>query len=133
MRLTVTVVSPGTGQQADVMIDADPGTAVAQLAAELDGVMHGGVRTAGPAAPALFVGWHQVPGDMRLADSPILDGSVVSIADPAGCLRPEPAGWPRSGWRADLRQARYTGCRSGRLTSAARGLAVLPPLQRRTS
>ena len=92
MRLTVTVVSPATGQQADVMIDADPGTAVAQLAAELDGVMHGGARAAGPAAPALFVGWHQVPGDMRLADSPILDGSVVSIADPAGCRRPEPAG-----------------------------------------
>ena len=92
MRLTVTVVSPATGQQADVMIDADPGTAVAQLAAELDGVMHGGARAAGPAAPALFVGWHQVPGDMRLADSPILDGSVVSIADPAGCRRPESAG-----------------------------------------
>src|ERR1039457_6788929 len=47
---------------------------------------------AGPARPALFVGWHQVPGDMRLADSPILDGSVVSIADPAGCRRPESAG-----------------------------------------
>jgi S-DNA-T family DNA segregation ATPase FtsK/SpoIIIE len=97
MRLTVTVVSPATGQQADVMIDADPGTAVAQLAAELDTLMHGGAcpgagPAAGPAAPALFVGWHQVPGDLKLADSPVMDGCVVSIADPAGCRRPEPAG-----------------------------------------
>jgi S-DNA-T family DNA segregation ATPase FtsK/SpoIIIE len=127
MQLAVTVVSPATGRQADVVIDANPETVVAEIAAELDGLMHGdgdgasaggwvrvlrspppqAARHAGPgipgygsapaaaarpAAPALFVGYHQVPGDMRLADSPIMDGSVVSIADPTGCRRPEPVG-----------------------------------------
>ena len=44
MRLAVTVVSPATGQQADVVIDADPETAVAEIAAELDRLMHGDGR-----------------------------------------------------------------------------------------
>src|SRR5580658_5255050 len=93
MQLTVTVVSPAAGRQANVVIDADPATAVARIAAELDGLMHRETGAAArSAAPAVFVGWHQVPGDMRLADSPIMDGCVVSIGDPAGCPRPEPAG-----------------------------------------
>jgi S-DNA-T family DNA segregation ATPase FtsK/SpoIIIE len=92
MQLAVTVVSPATRRQADVVINAGPATAVAEIAAELDGLMHAGAATAVAAAPALFVGWHQVPGDMRLADSPIMDGCVVSLGDPAGCRRPEPAG-----------------------------------------
>ena len=78
MRLAVTVVSPATGRQADVVIDADPATPVAGAAAEIGRVMHG------EAAGALFVGYHRVPGDMRLADSPVIDGCVVSIGDPAG-------------------------------------------------
>ena len=89
MQLTVTVVSPATRQRQDTVIDADPATAVAQIAAELDLLMH---RGTGPSAPALFVGYHRVPGDMRLAESPIMDGSVVSIGDPAGCRPPEPTG-----------------------------------------
>ena len=125
MRLTMTVVAPATGLQADVVIEADPETVVAEIAVELDGLMHGGAATAGeaellrfpgvraaasyagpgipgygslatraprPAAPALFVGYHQVPGDLQLADSPIMDGCVVSIGDAAGCRRPEPVG-----------------------------------------
>jgi DNA segregation ATPase FtsK/SpoIIIE, S-DNA-T family len=93
MRLTVTVVSPATGRQADVAVEADPGTTLAQIAAELDRLMHGMSATVpGPWAPALFVGGHQVPADMRLAGSPLLDGCVVSLGDPSGCLRPAPPG-----------------------------------------
>ena len=140
MRLVVTVVSPATGRRADVAVDADPGTAVNQIAAELDHLVHGeaaaavtgevrvrqvlraqAARYAGPgipgygpgscramaagfpaaaaapaaaapAASALFVGGHRVPGDIQLADSPLMDGCVVSLGDPAGCQRPEPAG-----------------------------------------
>ena len=93
MRLTVTVVSPATGRQADVAIDADPGSTLAQVAAELDRLMHGvSVAVPGPWVPALFVGGHRVPGDMRLAGSPLLDGCVVSLGDPSGCPRPEPTG-----------------------------------------
>ena len=58
MQLTVTAVSPASRQQADVLIDADPGTTVAQVAVELDRLVRG---TAGPRAPALFVGGHRVP------------------------------------------------------------------------
>ena len=101
MRLTVTVVSPATGRQADVAIDADPGSTLAQVAAELDRLMHGvSVAVPGPWVPALFVGGHRVPGDMRLAGSPLLDGCVVSLGDPSGCPRPEPTGV------AELRAAR---------------------------
>jgi hypothetical protein len=93
MRLTVTVVSPATGRQADVAIEAGPGTTLAQVAAELDRLMHGvPAAVPGPWVPALFAGGHRVPGDMRLAGSPLLDGCVVSLGDPSGCPRPEPPG-----------------------------------------
>jgi S-DNA-T family DNA segregation ATPase FtsK/SpoIIIE len=126
MRLAVTAVSPATRQQADVVIDADPAMPVAEVAAEIDRLMHGEVAAAGrgaralrppraraaryagpgipgygpatapavtgPAIPALFVGGHRVPGDLRLADSPVTDGCVVSLGDPAGCRRPDPTG-----------------------------------------
>ena len=35
MRLAVTVVSPAAGRQADVVIDADPATPVAEVAVQL--------------------------------------------------------------------------------------------------
>ena len=89
MQLAVTVMSSAAGRRADVVIDADPGTTVAQAAAELDRLARG---TSGPAVPVLFVGGHRVPGDMPLADSPVLDGCVVSLGDPAGCPPPQPAG-----------------------------------------
>ena len=89
MQLTVTVVSPAVGWQADVLVDAAPDTTVAQIAAEFGRLMRG---AGGPRVPALFVGGHRVPGDMRLADAPVLDGCVVSLGDPAGCPRPETAG-----------------------------------------
>src|SRR5580658_7590137 len=96
MRLAVTVVSPAAGRQADVVIDADPATPVAEAAAEIGRVLHGEAAepagAAGAAAGALFVGYHRVPGDLRLGDSPVIDGCVVSIGDPAGCRPPEPAG-----------------------------------------
>lgn len=93
MRLTVTVVSPATGRRADVVIEADPGTALAQVAAELDRLMHGmPAAVPEPWVPDLFVGGHRLPGDMPLAGSPLLDGCVASLGDPSACPRPEPPG-----------------------------------------
>jgi len=89
VQLTVTVVSPAVGRRADVLIDAAPETTVAHIAAELDRLMRG---AGGPRVSALFVGGHRVPGDMRLAEAPVLDGCVVSLGDPGGCPRPGPAG-----------------------------------------
>ena len=93
MRLTVTVVSPATGRQADVSVEAGPATTLAQVAAEFDRLMHGvPAAVPEPWVPALFVGGHRLPGDMPLAGSPLLDGCVVSLGDPSGCVRPESPG-----------------------------------------
>lgn len=52
MQLAVTVVSPGSGRRADVVIHADAETTVAQAAVEMVRLMHGetGVVVGGRAA-----------------------------------------------------------------------------------
>jgi DNA segregation ATPase FtsK/SpoIIIE, S-DNA-T family len=127
MRLAVTVVSAAAGRWADVVLDADPATPVADVAAGLsrmaDGYgSDGAAGLAGPdrakvlafpgprgqgslavaAHPAdarqqsasvpLYVSYQLIPPELTLADSPIRDGAVISLGDPAGCLPPEPAG-----------------------------------------
>jgi S-DNA-T family DNA segregation ATPase FtsK/SpoIIIE len=144
MRVAVTVVSPAARQSADVVLDADPVTPVAEVAAELERFSYGGfvpepyprdpyagggdaagqaeggarvLRFPGPrshgslamADPArqptfepapraepsnvpLFVDYQQVSPRLTLADSPIRDGSVISLGTPEGCVYPEPTG-----------------------------------------
>ena len=55
MRVAVTVVSPPTGQHADVVIDTDPATPVGDVAVELDRVLHGEAGTAASRAQVLRV------------------------------------------------------------------------------
>jgi DNA segregation ATPase FtsK/SpoIIIE, S-DNA-T family len=112
MRVTVTAVSPTTRRRADVVIDADPDTPVAEIATGLDSILNGGVlsracfgaRAAGHPAPLtapvvqqgskprLFTAGQRVPSDARFADSLIRDGSVISLGDPSACPHPERAG-----------------------------------------
>jgi S-DNA-T family DNA segregation ATPase FtsK/SpoIIIE len=131
MRLALTVVSPTARQMADVIVDADPGTPVAGLGAELERFMFGGPALGGPApgghpdqfgpggarvlqfpasrvqgslamsSPAayaeplsvpLYVNYQLVPPHLSLADSPIRDGSVISLGSPEGGMVPEPTG-----------------------------------------
>src|SRR5215469_12152151 len=116
MRLAITVVSPAARQTADVLLDADPATPVAGIAAQLERFMHGtalgadgarvvrfpGPRAQGslavadpfgqPSAVPLYVDCRQVPPEAALADSAIIDGAVISIGGPEGCLFPEPVG-----------------------------------------
>jgi DNA segregation ATPase FtsK/SpoIIIE, S-DNA-T family len=110
MRVTVTAVSPATRRRADVVIDADPETPVAEIAARLDTILNGknlsrasfGPRAAGHPAPLtapvtqqrppLFTAGQRVHGDVSFADSLIRDGSTVSLGDPSGCTHPERAG-----------------------------------------
>jgi S-DNA-T family DNA segregation ATPase FtsK/SpoIIIE len=126
MRLALTVVSPTARQMADVIIDADPGTPVAGLAAELEHFLFGGRAPGGyadqygaggarvlqfPAAPVqgalamsspaayaepqaapLYVNYQLVAPHLTLADSPIRDGSVISLGSPEGGMIPEPTG-----------------------------------------
>jgi DNA segregation ATPase FtsK/SpoIIIE, S-DNA-T family len=129
MRLALTVVSPAARQLADVLLDADPATSVAAIAAELDRFVAGGFAPArdhpAPGHPAdggarilqfpgprpygslavsepapqaqpwatpLYLDYQLVPAGLSLAQSPLRDGSVISLGSPEGCVYPEPSG-----------------------------------------
>jgi S-DNA-T family DNA segregation ATPase FtsK/SpoIIIE len=109
MRLDLTVVSPTARRQADVLLEADPATPVAEIAGELDRLLQTGpipaapppgvLRFPGPRTPAggaagtkIFVDQQLIPPDQTLAESLIRQGCVVSLGSAAGSLRPEPRG-----------------------------------------
>src|ERR1700689_2297255 len=85
MRLAVTVVCPAARRSADVVLDADPATPMAAIAAELG-------RFAGAGAGPLYVDRRRVSSRLALAEAPVRDGCVISFGSPDGCLVPEPAG-----------------------------------------
>ena len=95
MRLALTAVWPARGQRVNVVIDADPATVVGQIAAGL--ARAAGVRAGdgtgaqltgrgrdGRDGTALFVDGHPVSPRLALAESPLLQGCVVSVGDPPG-------------------------------------------------
>jgi S-DNA-T family DNA segregation ATPase FtsK/SpoIIIE len=103
MRLALTVVSPAARQLADVLLDADPATPVGEIAAELDRFAAGAAPVAdyaagrhgagtGEAGVPLYVEHRLVPPGLPLAQSPLREGSVISLGGPEGCVYPEPAG-----------------------------------------
>ncbi|MDX6354957.1 MAG: segregation ATPase FtsK/SpoIIIE, family, partial [Streptomyces sp.] len=101
MRLSLTVVDPLGGDRADVVVDADPVSSVADVARELGRKVGGGgaeiISIAGgsarsPGAPAVYVDGYAVDPGWSVAQSPLREGAVVSLYDPAGCLPGEPAG-----------------------------------------
>ncbi len=87
MRLTLTVVEPQGARSTDVVLDAEPAATARQIWAAFDRV----VRPAGTSAP-LYVDGTLLNPVLPLRESPMCDGSVVSLGHPAGCLPPEPAG-----------------------------------------
>lgn len=88
MRMTLTVVDPVQAAKTDVVLSADGQTPIAQIA-ELLGRLIG---SSGPKAPPLFVGAEPVGLHHMLASSPLLEGTMVSLHDPAGGLPSEPTG-----------------------------------------
>ena len=115
MRLALTVVWPARGQRLNVVVDAEPATEVGQIAARLAQVVgrtaadltfaggRGAGVTAGEAAgaqlsgrgrggTALFVDGGLVGPRLPLAETPIRQGCVISVGDPAGCPPAELAG-----------------------------------------
>ncbi|MGW7257001.1 FtsK/SpoIIIE domain-containing protein [Streptomyces sp. NPDC054834] len=102
MRLTLTVVDPFGGGSADVVLDADPESTVGDIAQELakqvgqSGAQvipigqHGPVPTGG--APLVYVDGYAVDPTATVVGSPLREGAVVSLQDPAGCLPGEPSG-----------------------------------------
>lgn len=104
MRLTLTVVDPFGGVTADVVLDADPESTVGDIAQELAKQVgaHGGAQVIPlghsqrhiPAnnAPLVYVDGYGVDPSATVVNSPLRDGAVVSLQDPAGCLPGEPTG-----------------------------------------
>ena len=101
MRLSLTVVDPLGGDRADVVVDTDPTSTVSELARALGQKVGGGgaeiISIAGgaarmPGSPAVYVDGYAVDPNWSVAQSPLREGAVVSLYDPAGCLPGEPAG-----------------------------------------
>ncbi|MFF2844779.1 FtsK/SpoIIIE domain-containing protein [Streptomyces sp. NPDC058001] len=102
MRLNLTVVDPLGGAQADVVLDADPESPVGDIAKEL--ATHVGYaggaqiipigqhQAAGGGAPVAYVDGFPVDPVATIGTSPLREGAVVSLHDPAGCLPGEPTG-----------------------------------------
>ncbi|KAA0941902.1 FtsK/SpoIIIE domain-containing protein [Streptomyces apricus] len=106
MRLTLTVVDPLGGASADVVLDADPESSMGDIAKELathvghsggDAQIipigqHGQPHGTGNGSPLAYVDGHPVDPGSTIATSPLREGAVVSLYDPAGCLPGEPTG-----------------------------------------
>ncbi|WP_409470356.1 FtsK/SpoIIIE domain-containing protein [Streptomyces sp. HC307] len=106
MRLSLTVVDPIGGAAADVVLDADPESSVGDITRELarqvglggdgDGaqiIPIGGQRLPGGSnAPQAYVDGYALDPGATVAGSPLREGAVVSLHDPAGCLLGEPTG-----------------------------------------
>ncbi|MGH3711044.1 MAG: FtsK/SpoIIIE domain-containing protein, partial [Pseudonocardiaceae bacterium] len=87
MRATFTVVDPLTQQRADVVLDSDPEVTVSRVGAVLTRLLRPGSR-----AVTLYVEGSAVDPRLALSASPLREGALVSLDDPAGCPRPEPVG-----------------------------------------
>jgi DNA segregation ATPase FtsK/SpoIIIE, S-DNA-T family len=87
VRLTFTVVDPLAQQRADVVVDTEPQVSASRVGAALARLLRPGSRAAN-----LYVEGTAVDPRLALSASPLRDGALVSLDDPAGCPRPEPAG-----------------------------------------
>ena len=87
MRLTVTVVDPKVERSTDIVVDAEPEATARQVSAAI-------TRLVRPGAPAavLYVDGAALGPELPLSVSPLRDGALVSLGNPAGCPPPEPAG-----------------------------------------
>ncbi|MFF4276372.1 FtsK/SpoIIIE domain-containing protein [Streptomyces sp. NPDC001536] len=101
MRLSLTVVDPIGGASADVVLDADPESSVGDITRELarhvgfDGgaqiIPIGGHANPG-GAPHAYVDGYPLDPASNIVGSPLREGAVVSLHDPAGCVLGEPTG-----------------------------------------
>ncbi|WP_419995860.1 FtsK/SpoIIIE domain-containing protein [Streptomyces boninensis] len=109
MRLNLTVVDPYAGTSTDLVLDADAESRIDDVARELAGRAGGGMggqvislpgqnsrngqgAQGGNAGPALYVDGYYVDPAHTVTTSPLRDGAVVSLHDPAGSLPGELSG-----------------------------------------
>jgi S-DNA-T family DNA segregation ATPase FtsK/SpoIIIE len=87
VRLMLTVVDPRAERRADVVVEAEPEVTASQVGAAIVGLLRPSTSSA-----TLYVAGAAVDPRAPLSGSPLRDGALVSLNDPAGCLQPEPAG-----------------------------------------
>ena len=87
MRVIFTVVDALTERRADVVVDAEPEAKASQISAAIAGHLRPGARAA-----TLYVEGTAVDPQVPMSASPLRDGVLVSLDDPAGCPQPEPVG-----------------------------------------
>ncbi len=106
MRLTLTVVDPLGGGSADVVMDVEPQTAVGEVAREVErqvgaggeggaqiiSLLPGRGEPRAPGVPTVYVDGYALDPTRTVAESPLREGAVVSLYDPAGCVPGEPTG-----------------------------------------
>ncbi|RZU16927.1 FtsK/SpoIIIE domain-containing protein [Streptomyces sp. BK239] len=109
MRLSLTVVDPIGGSSADVVLDADPESSVGDIVRELARHVAGPDRLGShedAGAEVVPIGGRQLPERTvqafvdgyaldpaaNVVGSPLREGAIVSLRDPAGCLLGEPTG-----------------------------------------
>lgn len=106
MRFVLTVVDPARGVSVDVVVDAEPGLKVGGLVPKLVEAAGRPVAVPGSAQvinlhdpqapvdflPTIFVDGRPVDPRVVLSDSPLREGTLVSIGDSRGCVPPEPHG-----------------------------------------
>ncbi|GAB3947673.1 FtsK/SpoIIIE domain-containing protein [Kribbella albertanoniae] len=102
MRVVLTVVDPVRGVSADVLLEADPDTKVAAVVPRLLAAVSNIARTPGTASVTnlrgiapdvpLYVDGRVIDPHLALAESPLREGTVVSVGDSRGCLPAEPHG-----------------------------------------
>ncbi|MFI6823505.1 FtsK/SpoIIIE domain-containing protein [Micromonospora sp. NPDC050187] len=93
MRLSVTIIDLAAASAKDVIIDAHPESGVDLVAREIGRVLRG-VRGTGydGLSPVLYVDGRPIDPRLSLKASPIREGTVVSLDDPAGCPAAAPVG-----------------------------------------
>jgi S-DNA-T family DNA segregation ATPase FtsK/SpoIIIE len=87
MRLALTIVCPQLHRSANIVLDADPATPAAEIAAALSRFACAGAGRTVPTMPP-YVDCQRLPPEITLAESPLRDGAVVSLGSPDGCLVP---------------------------------------------
>ncbi|MDQ1654779.1 MAG: segregation ATPase FtsK/SpoIIIE, family, partial [Cryptosporangiaceae bacterium] len=90
MQLFVTVADPLAGDRVDLVADVDGRTPVAALGEQIQALLRDSPDRSGSAL--LYVDGQPVDPGETVAESPIREGSLISLGDPAGCVPPEPRG-----------------------------------------
>ncbi|MGV9311641.1 FtsK/SpoIIIE domain-containing protein [Streptomyces sp. NPDC003691] len=91
MRLTVTAVDPREGQNADFLIETDPGVPAGDLAVQLARRLHG-PRRAEAEQPALYLGAEPLPAELPVGESGLRPGGLLGLGAPLLLPEPEPHG-----------------------------------------